>query len=83
MDKQHMIEKLPSGHMETSVYTDPDGKLYLVVSGMFAVNNVVHGVRMPFSDFSETLTCANDLESAVVNATHRCLFGCDDSAHAR
>ena len=66
--------------VKTDVYTDPDGKLYLVVSGMFAVNGVVHGVRMPVSDFSQNLTCTRDLESFVVNATHRCLFGGDDSA---
>ena len=73
-----MIQRLPKKHMTTEVYIDPDGKLYLVVGGMFAVNNVVHGLRFPFSDFAENLTCLADLERVVVNLTHVQLFGCSE-----
>ena len=76
----HWIERNPDGRITTRVHIDPeDGQMYLCVEGMFCVNNFIDGIRIPFSDFSETLTCFADLENATLDATYRKYFKKDRS----
>ena len=71
----HWIERSDGDQITTRVFIDPDdGKMFLCVEGMFIVNNYIDGIRIPFSDFSETLTCSADLEKATLEATYRKYF---------
>jgi len=81
----HCLERLPNGRVKANVHIDhdDDGKMYLCVDGMFCVNNYIDGIRIPFSDFSETLTCFADLEKTTLLATYRKFFEPDKKTCSR
>ena len=61
------LRLLPKQEQKFGIESRPDGTLLLVAGCYVNRENVVKWMAIPFSTFSETLTCWKDLERLVVD----------------
>jgi len=65
---------LPKKQRRITVETRPDGQLVLVAGFHFTQegkDRYLYHTAIPFSEFSQTLTCLDDLECFAVDAVKR------------
>ena len=62
------MKLLPRDQWMLGIEITPEGKLTLLL-GFWAKENYWHWQSIPFSDFSQNLTCLDDIERFVAKST--------------